>query len=205
MSSSQPNTNAKQPAEGSESRAAFIVIGVVIALILIGLVVGAVLLALRPGPAAPSVEIIRDLLIIFMTLELIVVGLALVVLLVQIARFINLINNEIQPVLESTQETLRTVRGTAQFLSKYLAEPVLDANSAIRGVSNIVRDIDVIRKAAGSVTSATVLSPTEHPDAEPAAKGVQDGAAEAAPGAQEKPTNVQEQTPDRHEEAKSDG
>ena len=70
-----------------------IAIGVVILLVVLGLIAGAVVLAINADSASPSVEIIRDLLIIFMTLELIIIGVALVLLLVQLARFINLINN----------------------------------------------------------------------------------------------------------------
>jgi hypothetical protein len=54
---------------------------------------------------------IRDVFIIFMALESLVIGVALVVLVVQLATLINLLQNEVRPMLESTNETINTLRG----------------------------------------------------------------------------------------------
>jgi hypothetical protein len=131
--------------------------GVAIGLVLLGLIVGAVLLAINAAAAGPSVEVVRDLLIIFMTVELIVIGGALVVLIVQIARFVNLMNNEVKPLVDSTRETLQTVRGTAAFLSKHMVEPVMQANSVLAGLGRVVKEVDVIREATRLATAAAVI------------------------------------------------
>jgi hypothetical protein len=51
------------------------------------------------------------------------------ILIVQVARLSALIENELRPILESTNETLGTVRGTTQFLSRNMVDPVIRVNS----------------------------------------------------------------------------
>jgi len=81
-------------------------------------------------PDAPT-ETLRDIFIILLTFEFMILGLTLVVLLVQLARLINLLQNEIQPILESTSEAAHTLRGTASFLSRNLVGPVMKVNSTV--------------------------------------------------------------------------
>ena len=90
-------------------------------------------------------ENIRDIFIIFMALESLVIGAALVVLIIQIASLINLLNNEVRPVLEATNETIATLRGTTQFLSENLVEPVMKLNSYVAGLQKMF-DIFNIKK-----------------------------------------------------------
>ncbi|MDH5508697.1 MAG: hypothetical protein OEZ02_15855, partial [Anaerolineae bacterium] len=91
-------------------------------------------------PETPTATI-RDILMIGMALELLVLGVAAIVLIVQIARLVNLVNNEVKPVLESANETMNTLRGTATFLGDNLVKPVFKANTyiaAIRRVLNLL-------------------------------------------------------------------
>jgi len=106
-----------------------IVIGLVIlGLVLLGVGVLAVIYLLQPG--TPT-ETFRDIFIIVLALEFMVIGLALVILLVQLARLINLLQNEVRPILQSTSQAANTLRGTANFLSQNLVGPVLKVNSTI--------------------------------------------------------------------------
>jgi hypothetical protein len=85
-----------------------------------------------------STQTLRDIFIIFMALESLIIGAALVVLIIQIASLINLLNNEIKPVLEATNETIATLRGTTQFLSQNLVEPVMKLNSYVAGIQKML-------------------------------------------------------------------
>jgi hypothetical protein len=89
---------------------------------------------------------IRDIFIIFMALESLVIGAALVVLIVQIASLINLLNNEIKPILDATNETMATLRGTTQFLSENLVEPVVKLNSYLAGLQKLFEMIGMKKK-----------------------------------------------------------
>jgi len=89
---------------------------------------------------------IRDIFIIFMALESLVIGAALVILIVQIASLINLLNNEIKPILDATNETIATLRGTTQFLSENLVEPVVKLNSYLAGLQKMLEMIGMKKK-----------------------------------------------------------
>lgn len=87
---------------------------------------------------ADTTQNIRDIFIIFMALESLVIGAALVVLIIQIASLINLLNNEIKPILDATNETIATLRGTTEFLSENMVEPVLKLNSYLAGLQKML-------------------------------------------------------------------
>lgn len=141
-----------EPIAGSQGTDTRIVIGVGLLLMVVGfLIVLAVVLAINANAAAPSVRILRDLLIIFMSLEIVIVGAAVTIFVIQLARLVNLIRNEIEPLVSAATETVNTVRGTAMFLSKNLVEPVTSVSSVLRGVGKVAGDVDAIRKAAGII------------------------------------------------------
>lgn len=132
--------NSSVPEESqskSSQRTTLIIMIVTVVVVLALLIVGSVFL-FRTDPADTSK--IRDIFIIFMALESFVIGLALIILIVQLATLINLVQNEIRPILNSTNETVNTLRGTATFLSDNLAEPVIKLNEYLAGLKRI-RDI----------------------------------------------------------------
>jgi len=115
----------------------------VAAFIFIALIVLAIYgLSINPN----TTQNIRDIFIIFMALESLVIGAALVVLIVQIASLINLLNNEIKPILDATNETIATLRGTTQFLSENLVEPVVKLNSYLAGLQKMFEMIGMKKK-----------------------------------------------------------
>jgi hypothetical protein len=95
---------------------------------------------------ADTTSKIADVFIIFMALEALVIGLVLVVLIIQLARLINLLQNEIKPIVESTNETVSTLRGTTQFISDNVSEPVIRLNEYMAGASEFFRILRPSRK-----------------------------------------------------------
>jgi amino acid permease len=89
---------------------------------------------------------IRDILIIFMSLISLVIGAAMVILIIQLASLINLLNNEIKPILDATNETVATLRGTTQFLSENMVEPVMKMNSYLAGLQKMFEMIGMKKK-----------------------------------------------------------
>lgn len=151
----RPNQQSGGPPQAS---GILIGAGVGIIVLTIILAVAAVLLAANAEQTAPIVELVRDMLIILMALELVIVGAAIVVFLIQVARFVNLMNNEVQPILSSASDTVNAVRGTAVFLSKHVTEPVVAIAGTLGGLGRAMRDIDAIRKAAGMAVTAASAS-----------------------------------------------
>lgn len=107
-----------------------ILIGVGV-LIVILLIVAAVLLLRADNETTGRV---RDVFIIFMALESLVIGVVLVVLIVQLATLINLLQNEIKPIISSTNDTVNTLKGTVIFLSENMTEPVIKLNAYLAGM-----------------------------------------------------------------------
>ncbi|MDI6770527.1 MAG: hypothetical protein QMD04_12755 [Anaerolineales bacterium] len=103
-------------------------------LVLLALIVLAVVGLLQPGTPTDK---IRDIFIIFMAFESLVIGAALVILVIQVASLINLLQNEVKPILDATNETVNTLRGTTTFLSENLVAPVIKLNSYLAGLRRL--------------------------------------------------------------------
>ena len=104
-------------------------------LLILSLVVVGLVLLLQPGTDTGRV---RDIFIIFMALEFLLIGGVMIILIIQLARLTLLLQNEIKPILESTNETANTFRGTTAFLSEHQVEPVLKLNQYLAGLNKIL-------------------------------------------------------------------
>lgn len=114
-------------------------------LFLIVLIVGVVLAVISMVNHPDQTETIRDIVIIFMALESLIIGLTLVVLIIQLAKLTALLQNEIRPILDSTNETVNTLRGTTTFLSNNLVQPVIKANSTLAAIRQALGLIGIRR------------------------------------------------------------
>lgn len=117
-----------------------IVIGIIVLLILLGLAIYFLL-----QPATPT-DKIRDVFIIVVALESLIIGVALIVLIVQLASLINLLQNEVKPILTATSETVNTLRGTAEFLGENVVEPVIKLNGYLAGMSRMLELMGIRKK-----------------------------------------------------------
>jgi hypothetical protein len=67
---------------------------------------------------------------------------AFVILLVQVALLVNLLDNEIRPVLANLIESVNDLKGTTAFLSENMVEPVMKMNEYSAGLKRL---IDILR------------------------------------------------------------
>ena len=134
------SVNGNRPsAPGDRGRTAIFIGVAVVILLAIGLG-AAVVVTLVQNPA--QAETWRDVVIIFLGAESILLGLALILLMIQLARLTALLQDEVRPMLQSTNETLDTLRGTTRFLSDNLVSPVIRANGAAAAVRRV---LDLVR------------------------------------------------------------
>ena len=117
-----------------------VIVGAVVLLILLGV---AIFFLLQPGTPTDR---IRDVFIIVVALESLVIGVALIVLVLQLASLINLLQNEIRPILNATNETVNTLRGTAEFLGESVVEPVIKLNGYLAGLYRMLELMGVKKK-----------------------------------------------------------
>ncbi len=129
-------TPSTQPEGLTPRQKLWVAIGVIVALIILaGLIAAVVYLAISPPQVAATT---RDIFIIFMALESFVIGIALIILITQLAVLTNLLRHEIRPILEATNETVNSVRGTTMFVSENLSEPIIKLNSYVAALEKVV-------------------------------------------------------------------
>jgi hypothetical protein len=87
----------------------------------------------------------RDVAIIILAVESIIIGALLAFLIFQVQALVRLLREEVQPILDSVNETASTVRGTTTFVSDTVVSPVVRVAGLISAVRRIV-DVLVRRK-----------------------------------------------------------
>jgi hypothetical protein len=133
-------TTPKEAEGRSNKILTIVIIGVVVLLALLAVAIYFLL-----QPATPT-DRIRDVFIIVVALESLVIGVALIVLIVQLASLINLLQNEVRPILTATSETVNNLRGTAEFLGENMVEPVIKLNGYLAGMSRVIELMGIKKK-----------------------------------------------------------
>lgn len=152
MAETQPQSPAPNPSlptsqdvdKEAERRNRQTVIAIVISVIVFVALTALAVFGLTRDTAVT--ENIRDIFIIFLALESLIIGAALVILIIQLASLINLLNNEIKPILDATNETINTLRGTTEFLGQNLVEPVMKLNSYLAGLQRMLEMVGLKKK-----------------------------------------------------------
>lgn len=80
----------------------------------------------------------RDVAIIILALESIIIGALLVFLIFQVQGLVRLLRDEIRPILDSVNETAGTVRGTTAFVSDTVVSPVMRVAGLISALRRII-------------------------------------------------------------------
>lgn len=137
----EPRSPAQQdggPAEAKSStpasdirRTLTILLAVGIALLVLGGLLVLITWLIRSPQTA---EAVRDAVIVAIGIESVITGVAVLVLVVQVARLTAMLQNEIRPMLEATNDALRTVRGTTEFLSDNMVRPVVRLSGAAAAI-----------------------------------------------------------------------
>ena len=129
-------------ADLKKQRLIIIAIVAIILLLITGLVFAVIGLMQDSATTAK----IRDIFLIFMAFESLIIGAAMVILVIQVASLVNLLQNEIRPILKSTSETVDTLRGTTAFLSENMVEPVIKLNSYLAGFKKLTNLMGIKKK-----------------------------------------------------------
>jgi cellulose biosynthesis protein BcsQ len=84
---------------------------------------------------------IRDIAIIIIAIQSIVIGGLLALLVWQVWRLVKTIQTEIKPIIQDTQTTVSTVRGTATFVSDNVVNPVVKTSSKVVGLRRTMQSL----------------------------------------------------------------
>ena len=143
--SSSPSETVQDTKNQAQSGVKSKVLWVVIAgLIILGALITGIVFLAKSDTLTTSH--IRDIFIIVLALESLIIGAALVILVVQLALLLNLLQNEVKPILETTRRTVNTLKGTTAFLSEHAVKPVINLGSMAAGVKRLIEIIGIIKK-----------------------------------------------------------
>ncbi len=81
---------------------------------------------------------VRDIAIIILAIESIVVGVLLMLLLWQVRSLTRLLQEEIQPMLDNMQQTIGTVKGTTSLVSETIVSPAVKLGGFVAGLRRAV-------------------------------------------------------------------
>ncbi|MEO8608536.1 MAG: hypothetical protein ABI690_11665 [Chloroflexota bacterium] len=165
QSSSQaavPAEAAKKPSRWTVQRivvaAAAILGGIIILLFVIGLLFA---LFSDVQATAPRIQIIRDTLVIVITLEFLLIVGALAIVILQVARLVLLLQNEVKPLLDNTKDAVNSAKGTVEFVGNNVTEPVVRVGSFLAGANVFVREVGGIRRAIRRNGKEKEIEPTK--------------------------------------------
>jgi len=141
------STTEEKPPASEQRRRRLITFGIIGgAVLILVLLIVATWWAVQPNNQ-PYTRGLRDVAIIFLAFLSIVIGGMLVALLYQVTMLTLLMRDEIKPLLESINETMNTVRGTAVFMSDNVVRPTINVASTFAGVRRIFESLAGIRSS----------------------------------------------------------
>lgn len=140
------------PPEPQHERNVLRTVGIVLAILAILFVISAMGYGLITHPVFTS--ILRDMAIIVLAFITMITCVFLAILLFQLQSLIVILRDEIQPLLESVNDTAGTVRGTTTFVSDAVVTPMIQVASYASGVGQTIRSMRVLfggpRRRTGS-------------------------------------------------------
>ncbi|NHZ71606.1 MAG: hypothetical protein GWP17_00765 [Aquificales bacterium] len=117
----------------------YVVIGVITAVVIS--IVSIAFIMYMAANYAFEMAALRDIMIIALALESCIFGIALMILLVMVIRLVNMLEFEIKPILERTNETIGMVRGTTVFMGDNVVKPLTSASSYIAGIRKGIKTL----------------------------------------------------------------
>ncbi len=142
-------TKPETSAEISKRTQMIIIGGAVLFLVL--LIAAIVLMAKFPS----ATQIVRDIAIVFVAVETFIIGLAMIVLIFQVQMLIQMLRDEIEPLLLSVNDTASTVRGTTEFVSHKVVSPFIQMAGFAAGARKVASDLASVVGAMRPHTRST--------------------------------------------------
>jgi signal transduction histidine kinase len=96
-----------------------------------------------------TVAVIRDIAIIILAVESLVIGVLLILLIIQMRSLTVMLQEEIQPILESARDTATTVRGTTVFISDTFVQPLIRAAGYASAANRVMSVLTWRRRRRG--------------------------------------------------------
>ena len=92
---------------------------------------------------------VRDVAIVLLALETLVIGALLAITLLQIRSLVRVLRDEVLPMLRSATDTVNTVKGTTRFVSDSVVHPIVQVTSVSAGTLQALRSLAYIVRRMG--------------------------------------------------------
>ena len=136
-------TEIQENSPSDKNKTGLIVFAIIALVLLAGLIFGIVVLSKQNADTTGRV---RDIFIVILALESLLLSVALVVLVIQLAVLTNLIQNEVKPILSSAKEAVNTLKGTSKFVSDRAVKPIISVSSFMAGSRKLIEIIGFVRR-----------------------------------------------------------
>jgi membrane protein implicated in regulation of membrane protease activity len=143
------NHSAAEPKRWGSSPMPAIIAGIVVIVILAIFGVGAYFLFIHPAATA----VVRDIFIILVGFETMIIGLLIVAVLVAIIYLVlklydlvRIVQNEVVPLLNRADDTMRTVQSRATFVSDAAVKPVVEIMAQVAAIRQTIKSFIRPRK-----------------------------------------------------------
>lgn len=144
----KPAAEAEPKSKWTTQRIVFVSAGVLGTIIVV--IFGVGLLLAFSGElevTALRIQYIRNIFMVVLGLEGILIIGSIAVLTVQITRLVNMVKRDVKPVLTRAQETVNTAKGTVEFVGDNIVRPVIRTSAFLSGLRVVIRDMGGIRRA----------------------------------------------------------
>ncbi len=159
MVESEANSGASSRLQAARLIKFSAIIGILLILALLGAAFAAALTAAETW--APVIRIFRDVFLLILILESVVVIAALAILMLQAAGFLIMLKSEIKPILQNASETTRLSKATAQFINSNAVDPLIQIKSFLSGLLAFLREL--IRLRGLIAAEETIREQTDEP------------------------------------------
>lgn len=103
--------------------------------------------------------VVRDVAIVLLALESLVIGVLLALMLLQLRKLVRLLREEIAPLMTSANDTVGTVHDTVDFVSHSVVDPLIKVSSYTTGTIQALRSLLFIRHKLGPGSNGDSGSP----------------------------------------------
>ena len=150
--SNTPPSTSNMNSPDRRSTRTRIAIGAAVIIGLAAFIVIIILFLRNPG----TTQTVRDIFIIVLAFESLIVGFLLVFLLYQLIALLRMLRDDIKPVIDSAQEAMTTVKGTATFMSEHVTQPAIKASGYAAGVRRSISVLlDLVPRPRASTQRST--------------------------------------------------
>lgn len=146
-----PSSDTDEAAENENSsswwtfqRIVIIAVSVFVGIYVLLFLIGFVSALIWNESAAAFFRYFRDLVSIGLALSSLMVFVGIGILIVQVARFVNLLRSEVKPLGDDAKQALRNVRITSEFVQKHAVEPIIRFQAFLAGLIAFLREIVII-------------------------------------------------------------